>query len=232
MTYEELKMQQFSISLCHATARIPDGWKLAAGVWVKSADKPQAIDYVLVTDDMIQFVDAGTWLHSLGIGGFVWAPNHGRRCAVDAWNESAKHARGKLIITVSDDWFPPDHWDTRLLECIPNLDGDYVLDVDNQDGSYPLLPFSILTTAYYKKLGYLFNPEYFGNMADVEFTEVARRDGVVIDARHLKFEHRDPSRGAPWDEIYERQRVVGRDKGLEIYERRKKEGFIRGEILV
>lgn len=219
------------ISLCHATARIPDGWKAAAEDWIKKAGVPRMIEYILATDDPIDFEDFTRFFVRIGgecgdqpLSRYVWTVNAGRRCAVDAWNESAKPATGKLIITVSDDWFPPEHWDTRLLECIPNLDGEYVLDVDNQDNSFPLLPFSLLTRAYYERLGNLFYPEYIGNMADNDFSAVARRDGVVLDARHLKFEHRDPSRGATWDEIYERQQK-GREVGLKVFERREKEGF-------
>lgn len=207
------------ISLCHASARLPHGWEKACIAWVGQADNPAQCEYIVGSEQPIP-TDILEFLKGRGVD-LIWKQNRGRACAVDAWNATAECAHGKLIITVSDDWFPPDHWDTRLLECVPDLNvvidarhlkfehrdpargapwdeiyerqrgpgrekgveiyerrkGEYVLDVDNQDGSYPLLPFSILTTTYYKKLGYLFNPEYFGNMADVEFTEVARRDG-------------------------------------------------------
>ena len=223
-------------SLCHATDRLPKGWMAAAEDWLKKCDDPSRVEYVLVFDDdghtartrsPGQATEAPSWSPmQFPFGRATVAPNRERKCAVDAWNESAKYANGKFLITVSDDWFPPRHWDTEMLKVIPDLDGEYVLDVDNQDGSYPLLPFSLLTRAYYKRLGYLFYPEYFGNMADQEFTDVARRDGVVIDARHLQFEHIDPERGGTWDAVYEKQRKGPyREIGMQIYERRKREGF-------
>lgn len=217
-----------AISLCHATDRIQgDGWAPAAKAWLSLATDPNSIEYVMVTDVGRRF-DIGSARSTIlghGAHSFTWALNAKRPCPVDAWNLSGELSGGYLLITVSDDWFPPKHWDSELLKALPSLDGEYVLDVDNQDDSFPLLPFSLLTRAYYKRLGYLFYPEYLGNMADCEFTAVARRDRVVIDARHLKFEHRDPSRGAPWDPVYEKQRKQNRDVGLNIFARREKEGF-------
>jgi hypothetical protein len=209
------------ISLCHASARMPDGWQKAAQHWFDTADRPEAVEHILCIDDG-KLVDPG-WPFEQS----TLVLNYGRKCAVDAWNRSAEFARGKLLITLSDDWFAPRHWDRELLRAVPNLDGEYVLDVDNQDNSYPLLPFSILTHAYYKRLGYLFYPEYIGMMADWEFTDVARRDGVVISARHLKFTHADPTKGtAQWDAIYERQRrPEAQLTGKLVYERRKAERF-------
>lgn len=211
-------------SLCHATDRLPKGWMAAAEDWLHKCDDPSRVEYVLVFD-ADHFIAPYLPGH-FPFGRAAVAVNADRKCAVDAWNVSARFSNGKFLITVSDDWFPPRHWDTEILKVIPDLDGEYVLDVDNQDGSYPLLPFSLLTRAYYKRLGYLFYPEYFGNMADQEFTDVARRDGVVIDARHLQFEHIDPERGGTWDAVYEKQRKgTYREMGMQIYERRKREGF-------
>jgi hypothetical protein len=46
-----------------------------------------------------------------------------------------------------------------------------------------------LTRKRYEKLGYVFYPEYESLFSDTEFGEHAKLDGVVIDARHLLFEH-------------------------------------------
>lgn len=191
-------------SLLHATARMPHGWIDACRAWSECCDEHGQVEYLLVTEscDAIATQErlANLWPVSRVI------LNCGKKTAVTAWNAVAEFAKGNLFITVADDYFPPDHWDTEMLEFLHDLATDeraqFVLDVDNQDNSYPLLPFSFISRAYYERLGYLFWPEYHGIGADCDFTEVARRDGVVIDCRFLKFEHRHWSRGLrPFDEV-------------------------------
>jgi len=202
-----------TFSLCHTTARLPDGWRAAAQAWHDAADNPGDIEHVLVTDESISaapiFADT-----KFGV-------NRGRKCAVDGWNKSAELSTGKFLITLADDWFPCPHWDTEFLKMIPDLDGEHVLEVDT-GGNHGLLTFSLLTRAYYKKFGYLFWPEYLGMYADNEFTIVARRDGVVIDARHLFCEHRHPLYGhGEMDATHKHQhRREAFEIGEEIYRRR------------
>lgn len=228
------------ISLCHTTARLPRGWMRAHEVWMKRADKPTRIQYILTVDsDRLLELEhpRGSTVRDVDKANVRLVMNRKRHCAVDGWNAASRAATGDLLISVSDDWFPPEHWDTMMLDLIPDIRGEYVLDVDNQDGSFPLLPFSLLTRGYYNRLinqyGYegFFYPGYFGMMADCEFTDLARQDGVVIDARHMKFVHLNPERGSSpnsgttdWDDTYRWQR---RDEaintGKEVYIRRVKE---------
>lgn len=202
-----------TFSLCHTTARLPDGWRAAAQAWHDAADNPGDIEHILVTDSPISaapiFADT-----KFGV-------NHGRPCAVDGWNKSAELSTGKFLITLADDWFPCPHWDTEFLKLIPDLDGEYVLEVDT-GGNPGLLTFSLLTRKYYQRTGYLFYPEYLGMYADNEFTIVARRDGVVIDAKHLFCEHRHPLYGyGEMDATHKHQhRREAFTVGEEIYRRR------------
>lgn len=175
------------ISLCHTTARLPDGWRKAAQAWFDNCDHPENVEHIIATDEpfspgALPFADTKLVL------------NKGRHSAVDGWNTSAQHATGKFLITVADDWFPCSHWDTELLKRIPNLDGEYVLEVDT-GGDPGILTFSLLTRKYYDRYGYLFYPRFFGMYADLWFTDVARRDQVVIDCRDLFFEHVHPCYG-------------------------------------
>ena len=160
---------------------------------------------------------------------------------MDAWNFAAAEAKGEVMITVADDYFPPEHWDTELAKVVsgpididapisqtyPLVKREFVLDVDNQDNSHPLLPFTFISRAYYQRLGYLFWPEYMGIGADVDFTEVARRDGVVVDARHLKFEHRHWGRGLrEFDQVdAHQQSAEADDVHHAVLARRRAEGF-------
>jgi glycosyltransferase involved in cell wall biosynthesis len=195
-------------SLCHTTARL-DGWQKAASAWYRKCSEPERVEYILS-------VDEGTDLSSLAelpsFGKTRVVVNTKRRCSVDGWNRAAQASTGRFLINVADDIMPCEHWDSELLRAIPNLKQDVVLDIDT-GGAPGLLPFSFLSRKYIEKLtdrygyeGGFFYPGYRGMYCDTEFTDLARRDGVVINARHLYFEHQHPffNKGT-LDAIYERQ---------------------------
>lgn len=230
-TGEEELMPIFS--LCHTTRRLPSGWVEAANLWIERADHLKEVEYILSGDvgcSILLETDYPCW----------WATrktkivtNTGRRCAAEGWNTCVRESSGDFIITVSDDLFPPDHWDTAILKVIPDLQGEYVLAADF-GGNYPLMTFSFLTRAYLKRLerdhgyeGGVFYPGYLGMRADNDFDACARLDGVVIEAPHLKFEHKHPHYGtAPWDDTYRWQhRPEAYQVGDTVWERRQAEGF-------
>jgi hypothetical protein len=111
---------------------------------------------------------------------------------VRGWNLAASQTQGKVIICVADDFMPPENWDTQLLAVRPGWeDGEYVVKVE--DGYvHDIFVLSILTRKRYQKFGYVFYPKYESMFCDTEFGEVAKRDGVVINAQHLLFEHLHP----------------------------------------
>jgi hypothetical protein len=161
--------------------------------------------------------------------------NRGRQCAVDAWNATGKASTGKFLITVADDLYPPPHWDTELLKVIPDLEGEYVIEV--KSGTSPAddewmrcMLHSFMTRKYYERIGNFFYPEYFGMYADCDFGDMARLHGVVIDARHLTFQHRHwIGTRVPFDEIYARQNAQSKyDHGMSIIGGRRASGF-KGE---
>jgi len=221
-----------TFSLLHTTARIlNNGWEQATVEWHKHCDNPQDVEYVLFLDGCnlwdwelaevqdIPPVKFGSWI----------VDDSGLDCigSANGWNRAAKVSTGKFLITISDDYRPCEHWDTEILIALEHdhtadtnmIDGEYVLDVDNQDGA-PHIPFSFLTRAYYNRYGYIFYPEYKGLMADNDFTDVAREDGVVINARHLKFRHLHYLCGtAANDEVYQKQQQT-LAYGQQVYARR------------
>lgn len=221
------------ISLCHATARLPEGWKKAADLWHQRADRPERIEYILGIDSKADWkgrLPEDFPLPRFGESSIV--VNQYRQCAVDGWNATARQARGKLLITVADDWYPCEHWDTELLKVLPDLEGDYVLDVST-GGNDALLTFSILTRGYFNRLtrdygyeGGFFYSEYIGMYADNDFDAVAKRDGVVIRAKHLYFEHDHPAYNntRKMDDVYRRQhRNEAFAVGRRVFLRRMKE---------
>ena len=121
------------------------------------------------------------------------AVNTGAKTCVGGWNAAAAVSTGKVIIAVADDFVPPQNWDALLLSIAPKgwEDGEHVIKVE--DGYvHNIFVLSILTRKRYERFGYIFYPKYLSLFCDTEFGEVATRDGVVLEANHLLFEHCHP----------------------------------------
>lgn len=112
---------------------------------------------------------------------------------VKGWNLAAEKAVGRVIVQLTDDFSPPPEWDQRLLELAPAdwINGEYAVHV-NDAYVRDLMTLAIVTRKRYARFGYLFYPGYESIFCDTELTEVAYRDGVVIQAMHLIFEHKHP----------------------------------------
>lgn len=196
-------------SLCHATRRFPQ-WEETQRTWFESCDSPAACEYVLgvdVRDYDRQHMKWQPW----GDCGNVYADFRTELVdsAAKAWNVAVRLSRGRFIICVADDLFPPPHWDTEIKKRLPDFSKEAVL-YPNFGGNPGLIMFPMMTRAYLERLsrdhgyqGGAWYPEYFGMRADDDFTECARMDGVIIEAPDLKFEHRCPNYGlAEWDDTY------------------------------
>jgi hypothetical protein len=219
-------MPALHISLLHTTIR-PQKWVLACQAWYDCCDKPDRVEYVLTPEK----TDA-EWFFAIPFKHHVIEWNNGRPCAVDGFNYAAKLSHGQVLVIVADDFFPPPHWDSQLLGVLGRKASKeavvWVSTKGENDSRFITLP--ILTRKYYERYGYVLWPEYQSWYSDCEFTEVAQRDGVIIDARKtLNFDHRYPwrpdLRQAP-DEINLRQNNQGAEAEL-LYEKRKSAGFPR-----
>lgn len=234
-------------SLCHATARLPHGWRPAHDAWKAACSDWSQVEYILGLDQ----VDYQNWPmpDELGAMGIKMAVNSGRQCAVDAWNAAGKTSTGRFLITVADDLFPPDRWDLELLNVLDNWawkhkwdtpqdSVDYALScelmVEVRSGTSPaddewmrVQLHSFITRKYYERIGNFFYPEYVGMYADCDATEMARMHEVMVDARHLTFQHRHwIGTSVPQDSIYQRQNdQKNYDLGLEILGRRRASNF-------
>lgn len=211
-----------TISLLHATARLPDGWRAAMQAFLAKATDPTHVEYILAVNEDETFVLPSKELTGWGRCALV---KEGVTGPASGWNAAARASRGDILITVADDYFPQDAWDAQIRDAIPDVTRDVVLQVNNSDGSGKLLPFSILTRRYYERYGYIFYPAYHGLFGDSEFTAQARRDRVVYAARQIVFEHRHPDLGrAPMDEVYARQKSHFA-AGKRLFKERKAKGF-------
>lgn len=210
------------ISILHPTAR-PEKWGAAYAQWLDTCDDPSRVEYVLVPEWDLEIEGGPTFPNT------VVERNHGRPCLVDSYNQAAELAQGQVLVVSADDFFPFPHWDTELLAFLGNrLDKEAVVWVDNPT----MLIQPIITRPYYERYGYLFYSGYFGWYADNEFDTVARRDGVVLDARDvLPFRHAhhviDPVGTVvnPVDPVYKRIVDEGKTTGKGIFEQRRAVGF-------
>jgi hypothetical protein len=112
---------------------------------------------------------------------------------VKGWNVAAHYSKGEIIVQVSDDFAPPFNWDSLLLNLTCSHGGkwwehDHAVHV-NDAFVIKVMTSAVITRVRYLRYGYFYYPKYKSMFADTELTEVAYRDGVVIDARHLVFEH-------------------------------------------
>jgi hypothetical protein len=213
-------------SICHTTAR-PDRWVESSNAWLLQAydHRVDALEYVLCTDDR--------WGTCFVPDDIVHVKNHLRQCSVDGWNIAAKASTGNVLILNADDFFPSEDWDLELRRVIDGhnpLKEDLVIHVSTGNPrDKDLISLGILSRARYERLGYALHPSYESVYSDDEFTEHAYRDGCVIDARHLVFEHRHPGMGkAADDAVYQWQnRREAYESGKANLERRRKEGFQR-----
>lgn len=187
--------------------------------WLSLADDPLSIEWLFMVDhdDPENYV-----------------PHGGIRCnpggIINAWNQGAKMAVGRIIVQMSDDWSPPRHWDTLISTAMGATNEEKVLAVSDGHRQDKLLCMAILTQSRLWKQGHLFHPDYQesdGIYSDNEFTERAYADGVVIEAKHIVLNHENPMfTGGKQDEHFKNHnKPANYEKGKAIYEKRKLNGW-------
>jgi hypothetical protein len=153
---------------------------------------------------------------------------------VAAWNAAAAASRGDVLVQLSDDWAPPRDWDREILKHMGDVHQSRVLAVSDGHRQDRLLCMAILTRKRFVEQGWMFYPGYTSLYSDNEFTYRAYRDGVVVEARDLVFEHRHPLHipEISVDRTYQHQNSFTNQRvGLETFKQRNPEGlaYIEGE---
>lgn len=118
--------------------------------------------------------------------------NDGPKTCVAGWNLAASKTTGKVIICVADDFTPPQDWDSLLLALEPGWENTEKVVHVNDGYVFNIFVLAILTRLRYERYGYVFYPKYQSMFCDTELGEVAYRDGVVMEAMQLMFEHCHP----------------------------------------
>jgi glycosyltransferase involved in cell wall biosynthesis len=210
------------ISLLHPSRGRPNLAKEAHGEWISKASGKHEIEYILSIDSNDDSVRTYNDLFGTKEIQILVNPN---RSIVDAVNAAAKASDGEILIVVSDDFGCPLDWDKLVVGAFGN-NKDAVLHVhDCLYGQLVTLP--ILTRTYYERLGYIYYPEYFSMFCDTELTYHARQEGKLIDALHLRFEHRHYTTGkTAVDETYLRENSnYAWAVGEKIFKERLEKGF-------
>lgn len=147
------------------------------------------------------------------------------RSSVDAVNAVARESSGELLVVVSDDFGCPADWDEALCRAIGSDLDRAVLVADGVEDRVMTLP--VLGRPFYQALGHVYHPDYLSMYADDELTEVARRRGKLVDARHLLFEHRHYTLfGFDPDDTYRRQNSRRAFRhGWRVFQRHRAERF-------
>jgi hypothetical protein len=170
---------------------------MAADNWFTNADHPETVEYVLVPEKSAFPEDMDDWDFFAAMPSFGYKTvdfNQQAASTVGGSNHAAAVARGKVFITLADDFYSTPHWDTIILGLLDGkLDQEVVVWPDTGIGGFDdhFISLPILTKAYYDRVGYLFWHEYSSYYADADFTEEAAKNGVeIIRARDtLKLHH-------------------------------------------
>lgn len=158
-------------------------------LWRSRCDEADSLEVVIAVDAG----DNASLAAAQSVPGATVVVNDGPKTCVAGWNLAASKTTGKVIICVADDFLPPENWNRLLLGLEPKdwIDQEKVIHV-NDGYVLNILVLSILTRLRYERYGYVFYPKYQSLFCDTEFGEVAYRDGVVVEAMHLMFEHCHP----------------------------------------
>lgn len=230
------------ITIIHPTARVspsqafPEGWREVCRAARETCAHPERVEYLLcvhMSRDMELHATAEEWE---GWGHFEVIRYDGAATGVRGANVGAEKARGEVYVILQDDMFPPQDWDRLLLSTLPApciRQKEFVVHVSSASPSGELPPRNdtlfnpqIITAARVKRMGYLGWPGYTTMFVDDEFSEHARRDGCVIDARHIVFTHRHPIFGEKWDAVYEDENKREAYRvGESLYKARSAAGF-------
>ena len=140
-------------------------------------------------------------------------------------------------MVIADDLFPPQGWDTALLDLITALDPEdvaFAVNVsDSSDESEVLLRHPVVSRAFYQQHG-LFNEVYRGVYCDDDITRRAFWRAAILDGRSIVLEHQHPSIDMTVERSDSQSRInssqeycYGRDQYLAIWSRQQRSARVR-----
>jgi hypothetical protein len=221
------------ISLLHPSFGRPEQAFRAYKEWGEAAENPGQVEYVLGLDDNDLALDEYLFWFKEPEKKFarkeiIVAPT---RNIVQSFNNMVLclSKSSQLFVGTADDMSTVPYWDTKLWQVIPDMSKPSLIHVD--DGmmpfDHPYTNYLIVNRAFYERVGYLLCPEYDGVSADVDISFVARKLGAMVDAPHLKFQHKHYCLGlAEMDPTYARHNTPEKtETNRKIFEARKERDF-------
>lgn len=184
------------ISLLHATAQ-PENCENTAKLWLDRADNMFHVEHLMAWERSFFEKAPRSSFKEHSVFSVAGSP-------VIGWNACAALAHGRIFVMMADDVYPSQHWDSEIISAIPNDFAEAVLWVttldDNGVDLWPtIITHPVVTKAYVDRYGYLLHPAYFARFSDLEFSDKAKQDGVVIDYRNkIYWRHENHQVAGDW----------------------------------
>lgn len=166
------------ISVIHPSRNRPKEAFATACKWRDNADLE--FEYILCLDNDDKAIDDYLKLFDAFSNKAIGC-TFDNKSAIEAINHGAKISCEDILITISDDFDCPQHWDTILLEAIGNKTDFCAKTNDGLQNTLITMP--IMDRIYYERYGYIYNPEYRHMFVDQELTAVA-----IMTGKYLKFD--------------------------------------------
>jgi hypothetical protein len=210
------------ISLIHPSRGRPQKAFETYQNWIKKSSGTIPIEHILSLDhsDLLAFeyIKEHDWAIT------VHSDNNN---VVEATNRACIHARGEILIYLSDDFDCPEGWDVLVKSCFTNMHVPQLLKVNDclQPFDVAVLTIPIMNRKLYETLGYFWHPKYKSMFVDEDLYWTCKNNGWIIDQPNLNFPHLHCSIGlAENDETYTRS-AANWDSGKQTFQHRKDLNF-------
>jgi hypothetical protein len=204
-------------------------------LWLERAAHPERVAYYfgICESDTEVVEQLQHYPHALAP-----AVPEGHSSAVANYNAAARAATAsgaRIFIMAQSDVYPPHGWDEQVIQAMtPHMDKPTVLHVSDgfNKPDEKLMTIMCFNWRWWLGREWLLCPEFDGYWSDTEFSFRAYRDGVVEDARHIKFYHDHPLfTGAATDECYRRQQnPEANERGKAVFRRRNPDAVAQGWV--
>jgi hypothetical protein len=175
-------MHSLSISLLYTTAR-PHLIDQVISRWLTPG--MEGVEMIVVTDDPFNSSVVRPDLH--------FVVNSGRRDCVTGWNLAAQHAKGDILVQVSDDLFPPNGWNTYILDIVTSMSHtrkDIVLNLLDERQQKNAIYHPVLTRAAYEKLHCMYPSDFESMCCDHWFYAFHKKHSYCAFSNEVFWHHR------------------------------------------
>jgi hypothetical protein len=162
-------MKVKEMTVIHPSRGRPLQAAYTVGKWLSFATNRKSFEYLISLDEDDVFKQQ--YLEIFASKPAITVIINNNRSVVDAINNAAACATGRLLVVVSDDFLCMQGWDQQLLHAL-NQKEDFCLKTN--DGLQPwLITLPIMDRTYYNRFGYIYYPGYLHMFCDTEMTHVA-----------------------------------------------------------